>query len=71
MRWWSPAPVRHRPCLIEPCVPTNGRTVHTGPMWAYEIKHDGFRFVCRRHVYAGLFYSSLFDRTLPVLGFTK
>ncbi|MBV8745924.1 MAG: hypothetical protein JO134_12875 [Xanthobacteraceae bacterium] len=20
----------------------------TGPQWAYEIKHDGFRFICRR-----------------------
>jgi ATP-dependent DNA ligase len=19
----------------------------TGPQWAYEIKHDGFRFICR------------------------
>jgi bifunctional non-homologous end joining protein LigD len=22
--------------------------VLTGPQWAYEIKHDGFRFICRR-----------------------
>jgi bifunctional non-homologous end joining protein LigD len=22
--------------------------VPTGPLWAYEIKHDGFRFICRR-----------------------
>ena len=20
----------------------------TGPQWAFEIKHDGFRFICRR-----------------------
>src|SRR6516165_9700230 len=20
----------------------------TGPQWAYEIKHDGFRFICQR-----------------------
>ena len=29
-------------------MPTNGRTVPTGPQWAYEIKHDGFRFIYRR-----------------------
>jgi ATP-dependent DNA ligase len=22
--------------------------VPTGPQWAYEIKHDGFRFICHR-----------------------
>jgi hypothetical protein len=27
-------------------LPTNGRAVPTGLHW--EIKHDGFRFVCRR-----------------------
>jgi bifunctional non-homologous end joining protein LigD len=27
------------PGFIEPCLPT-------GPQWAYEIKHDGFRFIC-------------------------
>jgi ATP-dependent DNA ligase len=37
-------------CLdfIEPCLPTISRTVPTGAGWAYEIKHDGFRFICRR-----------------------
>jgi ATP-dependent DNA ligase len=34
--------------FIEPCLPTVSRTVPTGPQWAYEIKHDGFRFVCHR-----------------------
>jgi ATP-dependent DNA ligase len=34
--------------FIEPCLPTNSQTVPTGPQWAYEIKHDGFRFICRR-----------------------
>jgi bifunctional non-homologous end joining protein LigD len=34
--------------FIEPCLPTNGRTVPAGPEWCYEIKHDGFRFICRR-----------------------
>jgi bifunctional non-homologous end joining protein LigD len=36
------------PGFIEPCLPTISRTVPTGPRWAYEIKHDGFRFVCAR-----------------------
>jgi ATP-dependent DNA ligase len=36
------------PGFIEPCLPTINRTVPTGAGWAYEIKHDGFRFICRR-----------------------
>ena len=48
MLWRSSAPVRHPPGFIAPCLPTNGRAVPTGPQWVYEIKHDGFRFVCRR-----------------------
>jgi bifunctional non-homologous end joining protein LigD len=34
--------------FIEPCLPTNSRIVPAGPQWAYEIKHDGFRFICQR-----------------------
>ena len=34
--------------FIEPCLPMISRTVPTGADWAYEIKHDGFRFICRR-----------------------
>jgi ATP-dependent DNA ligase len=34
--------------LIEPCLPTPSRSGPDGPRWAYEIKHDGFRFVARR-----------------------
>jgi hypothetical protein len=30
--------------FIEPCLPMISRTVPTGAGWAYEIKHDGFRF---------------------------
>jgi bifunctional non-homologous end joining protein LigD len=48
MRWHSSSLVRHPPGFIEPCLPTNGSTVPTGPQWAYEIKHDGHRFICRR-----------------------
>jgi bifunctional non-homologous end joining protein LigD len=48
MLWRSPAPTRHPPGFIEPCLPTLSRTLPTGPQWAYEIKDDGFRFICRR-----------------------
>jgi bifunctional non-homologous end joining protein LigD len=44
-RYFRPPPL----CgFVEPCLPTISRTVPTGPQWAYEIKHDGFRFICRR-----------------------
>jgi bifunctional non-homologous end joining protein LigD len=46
--WRSSAPSRHPEGFIEPCLPTLGQTVPTGPQWIYEIKHDGFRFICRR-----------------------
>jgi bifunctional non-homologous end joining protein LigD len=48
MLWRSPAPARCPPGFVEPCLPTLGQTVPAGPQWAYEIKHDGFRFICRR-----------------------
>ena len=44
----SSTPRQHPPGFIEPCLPTIGRAVPVGPQWAYEIKHDGFRFICRR-----------------------
>ena len=50
MRWNTPGPVRHPPGFIAPCLPTNGDAVPAGPHWAYEIKHDGFRFICRREL---------------------
>ena len=46
----SSTPRQHPPGFIEPCLPTNAHTVPTGQQWAYEIKHDGFRFICRRDV---------------------
>jgi ATP-dependent DNA ligase len=42
---------RHPLGFIEPCLPTLARIVPSGPQWAYEIKHDGFRFICRRETY--------------------
>jgi ATP dependent DNA ligase domain len=38
----------HPPGFIEPCLPTGSRTAPSGPQWAYEITHDGFRFICHR-----------------------
>src|SRR3984893_3574970 len=48
MLWRSPAPARRPEGFIEPCLPTLGHGVPTGLQWAYEIKHDGFRFICWR-----------------------
>jgi bifunctional non-homologous end joining protein LigD len=46
---WRSTPPAHSPVgFIEPCLPTLGHAVPTGSQWAYEIKHDGFRFICRR-----------------------
>jgi hypothetical protein len=38
----------HPTGFIEPCLPTPSRTVPDGPGWAFEVKHDGFRFIARR-----------------------
>jgi bifunctional non-homologous end joining protein LigD len=38
----------HPTGFIEPCLPTLAHSVPDGPRWAFEVKHDGFRFVCRR-----------------------
>jgi bifunctional non-homologous end joining protein LigD len=34
--------------FVPRCLPTFARTPPDGPQWVYEIKHDGFRFICRR-----------------------
>jgi ATP-dependent DNA ligase len=31
--------------FIEPCLPTPSRIVPDGARWAFEVKHDGFRFI--------------------------
>ena len=33
---------------FEPCIPTRGTTVPTGPEWIHEIKHDGYRLIVQR-----------------------
>jgi bifunctional non-homologous end joining protein LigD len=34
--------------FIAPCLPTLARTAPVGERWAFEVKHDGFRFIARR-----------------------
>ena len=48
MLWRLTTPARHPAGFIEPCLPTLADTVPTGPQWVHEIKHDGYRFICRR-----------------------
>jgi bifunctional non-homologous end joining protein LigD len=48
MLWRFTAPTRSPEGFIEPCLPTVADTVPSGPQWVHEIKHDGFRFICRR-----------------------
>ncbi len=36
------------PGFVEPCLPTRARAVLEGPQWVHEIKHDGYRMICRR-----------------------
>jgi ATP-dependent DNA ligase len=39
---------RRPPGFIEPCIPTLASRPPTGPQWAHEIKHDGYRLIARR-----------------------
>jgi bifunctional non-homologous end joining protein LigD len=34
--------------VFEPCVPTRGAKVPSGPDWLHEIKHDGYRLIVHR-----------------------
>src|SRR5262245_14723870 len=36
------------PLFIRPCLASPATEVPTGPQWAYEIKHDGYRFIVRK-----------------------
>jgi ATP-dependent DNA ligase len=38
----------HPQGFIAPCLSTLARDVPDGPHWAHEIKHDGYRMICRR-----------------------
>jgi len=44
----SPVTARRPAGFIEPCLPTPAHAVPDGPLWAHEIKHDGYRFIGRR-----------------------
>jgi ATP-dependent DNA ligase len=33
---------------FQPCIPTRGTKVPTGPDWLHEVKHDGFRMIVQR-----------------------
>jgi bifunctional non-homologous end joining protein LigD len=48
MFWRSTAPPRRSAGFIELCLLTPAVTVHSGSQWVHEIKHDGYRFICRR-----------------------
>jgi len=34
--------------FVEPCLPTPSPAVPDGSRWAFELKHDGFRFIAHR-----------------------
>jgi ATP-dependent DNA ligase len=41
----------HRPLsagFIAPCLPTKTDKLHSGDLWLYEIKHDGFWVIARK-----------------------
>ena len=50
MLWRSTSPARRPPDFIEPCLPTPADVVPSEPQWVHEIKHDGFRFICRLRI---------------------
>ena len=37
------------PDFIEPCLPSSADRLPSGPDWAHEIKHDGYRLMARRN----------------------
>ena len=39
---------RHPSGFIEPCQPSKAEKPPSGPLWAHEIKHDGYRLIVRR-----------------------
>src|SRR5215212_1290407 len=36
------------PIKFQPCIPTRGTKVPSGPDWLHEIKHDGHRLIVQR-----------------------
>jgi bifunctional non-homologous end joining protein LigD len=37
-----------RQYIYQPCIPTRGTKVPSGPDWLHEVKHDGFRLIVQR-----------------------
>jgi bifunctional non-homologous end joining protein LigD len=37
-----------RQFTYEPCIPTRGTKVPSGPDWLHEVKHDGYRLIVQR-----------------------
>src|SRR3954452_15756221 len=37
-----------RKTQYQPCIPTRGTKVPSGPDWLHEIKHDGYRLIVQR-----------------------
>ena len=48
MRWNTQSRVIAAPGFIAPSLPTVARNVPEGPLWIYEIKHDGYRLLVRK-----------------------
>ena len=48
MLWRSPSPARRPEGFIEPCLPTLGHAVPTGPQWVHEIKRLPLHLPSRR-----------------------
>ena len=54
--------------LFEPCIPTRGTKVPTGPDWIHEIKHDGYRLIVQKdHKRVRLWHSLLGPGDFPPL----
>jgi bifunctional non-homologous end joining protein LigD len=34
--------------MYQPCIPTRGTEVPSGPDWLHEVKHDGYRLIVQR-----------------------
>ncbi|MGY3532600.1 ATP-dependent DNA ligase [Bradyrhizobium sp. USDA 4452] len=49
MRWSSTSKVTPAAGWIEPCLPTVAKRAPTGDDWIFEIKHDGYRLMVRKH----------------------
>src|SRR5438445_65341 len=48
MLWRPSRSARPSPGFVAPCLPTLHGQAPAGSTWAHEVKHDGYRFICRR-----------------------